>query len=52
MGVLKNGGFIMENPIKVDDLNLGVALFQETTTWFSRPRVQLTKAFEVPILML
>ena len=31
IGVPQNGGFIMENPIKMDDL--GVSLFSETSSW-------------------
>ena len=31
MGVPKNGGFIMEHPMKIDDLR--VPLFQETTIY-------------------
>ena len=31
MGVPQNGGFVMENPIKMDDLR--VPLFQKTSIW-------------------
>ena len=34
MGVPKNGGFIREKPIKIDDLGrFGVPLFQETSIY-------------------
>ena len=33
MGVPQNGGFVMENPIKMDDLR--VPLFQETSIWLT-----------------